>query len=120
MRNARLYLLVSAAAILAGCVGGPNDRCFVDDLRYHEARRVFERTQSTELTRQALQEQHWPNAMINECIYRIEKEFGLNDSLPSPVKIRSEAELQAEQKMEQEEQAQKRKFGGVGGGARGV
>jgi len=120
MRKARWYLLVSVATILAGCVGGPNDRCFVDDLRYHEARRVFERTQSTDLTRQALQEHHWPNAMTNECIYRIEKEFGLNESLPSPVKIRSEAELQAEQRMESEAGAQAKKFGGVGGGAKGL
>ena len=114
MRHARLYLLVWLAAAVAGCVGGPNDRCYVDEMRYHEARRVFERTQSTELTRQALTEQHWPNCVVNECIYRIEKEFGLNDTLPSPVKIRTEAELQAEQKADAALKSEGMKFG-VGG-----
>ncbi len=94
-------LAVAAATSAVGCVNGPNDRCYINDVRYHEARRAFERTQSIDVVRQGLKDAHWQPCAINEAIYRIEKEFGLNDSLPSPARIRTEAELMAEQKNDQ-------------------
>ena len=42
---------------------------------------------------------HWPNCQVNEAVYRIEKEFGLNDELPSPVRVRDEDELVEEEFM---------------------
>ena len=102
MRLLRNILLFSVAGVLlVGCVTAPNDRCFIFDTRYHEARRAFERTGSVSLVRQALEDAHWPECEINEAIYRIEKEFGLNDKLPSPARVRSEAELQLEQAADQ-------------------
>ncbi|OPZ10231.1 MAG: hypothetical protein BWZ10_02436 [candidate division BRC1 bacterium ADurb.BinA364] len=54
------------------------------------------------MTRQALADAHWPRAQANEAIYRIEKEFGLHDTLPSPARIRSEEELKEEEARDQE------------------
>ena len=101
-RPTATLLLAALLGLSAACVGGPNDRCYIDDLRYHEARRAFERTQSLEVVERALKDAHWPNCEINEAIYRIEKEFGINDELPSPVRIRSEQEIMAEEQMEKE------------------
>jgi hypothetical protein len=114
MKSCRRYRVVAAVllsaavpAILAGCLGGPNDREYITDARYREARRTFERSRSTEVARSAMRQAHWPRPMINEAVYRIEKEFGLNDDLPSPVRVRSEAELLLE---EQSESAQTQEF----------
>lgn len=103
MRRAHAAIIVLAilSIPLSGCLGGPNDRQFIDDRQYHEARRAFERTGSIDVVKQALHDAHWPNAEANEAIYRIEKEFGLHDSHPSPSKIRSEKELRAEEKADQ-------------------
>lgn len=96
MRRFRLFLVV-AVALSIGCVGGPRDRCFVQPIKYREARRAFERTGSVALVREALEDDHWPNCQINEAIYRIEKEFGLYDRLASPRRARSEEELLKEE-----------------------
>jgi len=103
------------AGLAAGCINGPNDRCYIDDRRYREARRAFERTSAIDLTRQAMEETHWPEAMIHEAIYRIEKEFGLKDSLPSPVRVRSEEELRAEEERDRQEAQTNIQAPGLGG-----
>jgi len=103
MRHAAILLLVaSVATLLGGCVGGPTDKCYLFDVEYREARRAFERTQSLELVRQGLIDAHWPNCKVNEAIYRIEKEFGLNDELPSPRRIRTPQELLIEEQQDQQ------------------
>ncbi len=86
-----------AVTMLLGCVGGPEDRAFIADARYREARRAFERTRSVEVARMAMEQAHWPKAMINEAVYRIEKEFGLKDELASPARVRGEEELRQEE-----------------------
>lgn len=90
-------ILGSVILLAIGCVSGPDDRCFLHDVEYRQARRVFERTQSIDLVRQGLDDADWPQCKANEAIYRIEKEFGLKDQLPSPRRIRPEAELMAEE-----------------------
>jgi hypothetical protein len=95
-------VLLGAAALLVGCLGGPRDRAYIEDIRYREARRAFERTGSVELVREALNDAKWPNAMVNEALYRIEKEFGLYDQEPSPARVRPEAELRAEEQADAE------------------
>ena len=102
-----MLLAAAVAAALTGCLRNPDDRAYITDARYREARRAFERSRSTEVARMAMEQAHWPRPMINEAIYRIEKEFGLKDELPSPVRVRSEAELLLE---EQSESAQTQEF----------
>lgn len=92
-----IVLALITLALGAGCVGGPHDKCFVDPVHYREARRAFERTQSLEVVEQGLRDAHWPRCQINETIYRLEKEFGLYDTLPSPKRFRTETELAAEE-----------------------
>ena len=100
------FLVAAASVVLAGCLGGPDDRAFITDDRYREARRAFERSSSVEVARMAMEQARWPRPMINEAVYRIEKEFGLKDDLPSPARIRGEEELL------QEEQADRARASG--------
>ncbi len=72
----------------------------ITEARYREARRAFERSSSVEVARMAMEQAHWPRPMINEAVYRIEKEFGLKDDLPSPSRIRSEEELASEEQID--------------------
>ena len=98
-RWAAFGCLALAGALLSGCLGGPYDRCYINDLRYSQAKRAFERSGSVEVVRNQLDDDHWPNCQINEAVYRIEKEFGLHDELPSPVRVRDEDELAEEEYM---------------------
>jgi len=95
MRRITVLLLLTLA--LGGCISGRNDKCYLFDVEYREARRAFERTQSLELVRQGMIDAHWPDCKVNEAVYRIEKEFGLNDTLPSPRRIRPEEQLKLEE-----------------------
>jgi len=67
--------------LFAGC-GFRADRCWVDDYRYGSAKEIYEKTQTLELVKYYLENQHsWRRCEINEVLYRLKKEYHLDESL---------------------------------------
>ena len=75
-----LTLVCMSALLAAGCARGP-DRCFVDDNRYAEVKKLYEKTQTLDMVRLHLEDQHdWRKCEINEVIYRLKKEYHLEEA----------------------------------------
>ncbi|MBN1901061.1 hypothetical protein JW926_07020 [Candidatus Sumerlaeota bacterium] len=74
-----LLLVMMMYAI--GC-GYKDDRCWVDDYRYQTAKEIYEKTQTLDLVRYYLENQHtWRRCEINEVLYRLKKEYNLEKNV---------------------------------------
>jgi len=70
--------LVLGFLVLSGCAV-KDDRCWVDDYRYNKAKEIYEKTQTLDLVRYYLENQHdWRRCEINEVLYRLKKEYHLD------------------------------------------
>ena len=73
-----LALAALAAALGAGassCALYRSDRCIVDDWQYEIAHDMFVETGSLAVVQSRLRDYQWKRCEINECVYRLEKEF---------------------------------------------
>ena len=70
-------LLGLALAGSSGCAWYISGRCWVDETRYVEAKRLYNRTGSIALTHSMLKDEGWRRCEINEVIYRLKKEYNL-------------------------------------------
>ncbi len=75
------FIFISLAlccVFLSGCAV-TDDRCWVDDYRYIKAKEIYEQTQTLDLVRYYLENQHdWRRCEINEVLYRLKKEYHLD------------------------------------------
>ena len=79
MKQILFCLILGVAVLSAGC-SFKNDRCWVDKYRYREAREIYEETLTLSLVREHLEnEPEWRPCEINEVIYRLKKEYHLED-----------------------------------------
>lgn len=70
-------ILLGMIILTIGC-GYKDDRCWVDDYRYQNAKEIYEKTQTLDLVRYYLENQHdWRRCEINEVLYRLKKEYHL-------------------------------------------
>ncbi|MFH0794324.1 MAG: hypothetical protein V2A74_09870 [bacterium] len=60
-----------------GCSWYISGRCWVDENRYTEAKRLYNRTGSIALTHSMLEDEGWRRCEINEVVYRLKKEYNL-------------------------------------------
>jgi len=80
MKGWIFVLLLFLLVVGAGCSVLKEDRCWVDDYQYLQAKKIYETTRNLDLVRRNLEGQHtWRNCEINEVIYRIKKEYHLED-----------------------------------------
>jgi len=78
----RFFWLLLVLAFILGGAGCrlQEDRCWVDDYRYREAKKVYEETQVLDLVRRELKNQHdWRKCEINEVIYRLKKDHHMEE-----------------------------------------
>ncbi len=67
-----LALAVSACGLFR------NDRMYISDPKYEEARKIYDKTGSLALTEQMLLDSHtWQRGEINEALYRLQKQYRL-------------------------------------------
>ena len=77
MKRTVLLLLLLSSFFWQGC-SVRDDRCWVDDYRYKKAKEIYEKTQTLDLVRYYLKNQHeWRRCEINEVLYRLRKEYHL-------------------------------------------
>jgi len=78
MKRSFFLSLVWGFLLLSGCAL-KGDRCWVDDYRYNKAKEIYEKTQTLDLVRYYLENQHdWRLCEINEVLYRLTKEYHLD------------------------------------------
>jgi len=78
MKRLFSFALVLGFILLSGCAV-KDDRCWVDDYRYNKAKEIYEKTQTLDLVRYYLEDQHdWRLCEINEVLYRLKKEYHLD------------------------------------------
>lgn len=75
IRCAGMLLLLAGAASFSGCALYREDRCWVPEDQYLDARQLYITTGSLDLVIQQLEEMQWRRCKINEIRYRLEKEF---------------------------------------------
>ena len=69
-----MVLLALAMVSAAGCSAWRNDRMWIPETKFEEARRVYDTTGSLALTEKALEENPiWQRGEVNEAIYRLRK-----------------------------------------------
>lgn len=62
-------------APLASCALYRNDQCYVEDWRYKIAHDFYIESGSLDVVKERLHDFQWRRCEINECVYRLEKEF---------------------------------------------
>ncbi len=80
MREKRCILVLACMVIFLvflSCAWRQNDRCWISNARYEEAKQLYMETNSLDLVRQKLEDRHWSIAERNEAEYRLIKEFHL-------------------------------------------
>jgi len=78
MKRLIFLFLLWCSLLFPGC-GLKDDRCWVDDYRYKKAKAIYEKTQTLDLVRYYLENQHdWRSCEINEVLYRLKKEYHLD------------------------------------------
>jgi hypothetical protein len=71
-------MIVLAIVLLAsGCSWYKNDKCWIDDNRYKKVKELYDKTGSLEIVRQTLSDELWRRCEINEALYRLKKEYHL-------------------------------------------
>lgn len=75
-------LVVAACLVAVLAAGGlgcapQGDRCYVEPARHESARRLYARAGSLELVERTLAEADWLPCEIEQTIYRLKKENGL-------------------------------------------
>jgi len=79
MKVLLFVLFVIILLLISGC-GLREDRCWVDDYQYLQAKKVYETTRNLDLVKRNLENMHtWRKCEINEVIYRIKKEYHLEE-----------------------------------------
>jgi len=73
----RVFALLLAAALFVGCALYRQDKMYISDSKYEMARTAYDQTNSLLLTENRLRELNWQRAEINEALYRLKKEYGL-------------------------------------------
>ncbi len=73
--------IISTTLFLSACViYEPGERAYITDARYETVLDIYNTTSSLELTREALeQDPVWTRPEINEAIYRLKKQFQLEN-----------------------------------------
>ena len=75
------WAILIMVVILMGC-GYKQDRCWVDDSQYLKAKKIYQTTRNLDLVRRHLEDQRtWRPCEINEAIYRIKKEYHLEEEV---------------------------------------
>lgn len=69
-----MTVLALLLALAAGCAAWRNDRMWIPEQKFEEARRVYDTTGSLSLTEKALSENPtWQHGEVNEAVYRLRK-----------------------------------------------
>ncbi len=81
MRQLFFALILATTFLLAGgCGYKTEDRCWIDDYGYKQVKKLYEKTQTLDLVRRSLEDQHnWRQCEINEALYRLRKEYHLEE-----------------------------------------
>lgn len=69
------------------CAWYENDRAYVPEAQYREARAMFIENGSLDLVQRRLEKLQWRRARINETLYRLRKEFEIPDDLAEPTPV---------------------------------
>lgn len=72
-----LFLLLLIISLSISCSVYLNDKCWISEEKYTEAKKYFNDTGSLNLTMQYLKDKKWRRCEINEAKYRLIKEFDL-------------------------------------------
>lgn len=72
-------IIVVIILVVSGCSWRQTDRCWISDAYYEKARELYLKTASLEVVKQTLKDNYWTQAEINEAIYRLKKEFHLEE-----------------------------------------
>jgi hypothetical protein len=63
------------AVLTLGCSLYRDDRCYVSNEQYSQARTMFIKSGSLDLVERELKDMQWRRSKINEILYRLRKEF---------------------------------------------
>ena len=78
MRKILCSILLALALLVAGCVRFTDDKVWISDEKYKQARAGYDLCGSLDLTRTALEDDPtWTHAEINEAVYRLQKQLRL-------------------------------------------
>lgn len=73
MRSLLFACALLASFVLSGCAPYSNDRAYISEEQYLQARTHYRKTQSLLLTERYLEQQAWRRPQINEALYRLKK-----------------------------------------------
>jgi len=79
-RDYVILIIVLIIFLMSACAWRATDRCWIDDQRYKQVRELYLETASLEIVRQTLKDNYWTTPEINEAIYRLKKEFHLENA----------------------------------------
>ncbi len=65
--------------LATACSWHQNDRQWISDAYYAQARELYLKTSSLEIVKQTLKDNYWSQGEINEAEYRLKKEFHLDE-----------------------------------------
>ena len=68
-------ILAVAVGVSSSCAAFRSERCYVEDWQYDIAYNIFVQTGSIQVVRRRLTDLEWRSCSINECMYRLRKEF---------------------------------------------
>lgn len=74
-----IIAILALAIFLTSCSWLKYEKCWIDDKRYVEVKKLYDKTGSLEMVRQTLKDEYWSRCEINEAIYRLKKELHLDE-----------------------------------------
>lgn len=78
MKNyALIIVILIVIAMMLSCSAYKNDKCWISEEKYSEAKKYYDKTGSLDLTMQYLKDKQWRRCEINEAKYRLIKEYDL-------------------------------------------
>lgn len=78
---ARLTIVIALIIVMTmmACSWRERDFCWISDTYYNKARELYLKTGSLEIVKQTLKDNYWTPGEINEAVYRLKKEFHLEE-----------------------------------------
>jgi len=80
MKKIGLVAAIGLLTLLAGCSLYRNDREYVWDSEYQKVRDLYDKCGSIEVVKQILRENQWTRGQINEVLYRLSKDYSLDEN----------------------------------------
>ncbi len=72
-------VFLAACSVLSACALWQNDRAYVWDSEYQWVRDVYDRCGSVAVVEDLLRERKWTTGKINEVVYRLSKDYSLDE-----------------------------------------